>query len=170
MRTVFNLQLACTFLILAVFGAFGCHGAGDGDVRDNLAPYYLVTLSGVENTCGMNGEGGGPADGSQLPVGVEATSATTFNFALGGGTENPLIVPGVEVDADGIFAAEIPLVMGPDSPPGVLEFAGSVTPDEMDADLALRVGWDDENGNFVEYCRIAASLTGPPCGPACDSL
>jgi len=167
MRNVFSLPLMCAFLLLTVFGAFGCH---DGDVRDNLEAYYLVTLSAVENTCLDNG-GGGPTNGTQLPVAVEATSATTFNFALGGGTENPLIVPNVEVNADGTFNAEITLPMNdPDSPPGMMEFSGIVTPDELNADLVLRVGWEDENGMFVEFCRIAAYLTGPPCGRACDNL
>lgn len=168
MRILLRLAIVCAFWALSALSVPAC--STDNDVRDNLADYYTVTLSAVENTCPDNG-GGGPTSGTQLPVSVDATSSTTFNFTLGAGTDHPLTVPGVEVDADGAFDAEIVLQMnGPDDPPGVLDLTGSVTPDELDADLLFRIGTEDENGMFVEYCHIAASLTGPPCGRACDSL
>lgn len=163
MRTVFSLPIVCAFWILAALSVSAC---SDGDVRDNLEDYYLVTIAEVDNSCGD-----GPVVGTQLIVAVDPASRTDFTFTLGAGLENPVVMPDVPVDADGAFEIEVPWELGGNEDArAIMDFRGMVTPDDLDAEFVLRLGIENKAGEFTKVCHIAAVISGPPCGDYCDPL
>lgn len=163
MRTVFSLPIVCALWILAALSASAC---SDGDVRDNLEDYYLVTISAADNSCGD-----GPVIGTQLIAAVDTASGTVFTFTLGAGLDDPVVMPDVPVDAEGAFETEFPWdVYGVEDAMAIMDFRGTVTPDELDAEFVLYLGLGNTAGEFTKVCHIAAAISGPPCGDYCDPL
>jgi hypothetical protein len=163
MRTVFSLPIVCAFWILTALSVSAC---SDNDVRDNLEDYYLVAITAVDNSCGD-----GPVVGTQLIVAVDPASGTAFTFTLGAGLDDPVVMPDVQVDAEGAFETEFPWdVEGVEDAMATMDFRGTATPDELNAEFVLRLGLGNTAGEFTKVCHIAAAISGPPCGDSCDPL